>query len=79
MATELGTLSDLVTAIETVIKPAIEEEEKRLLEKKTLLQEIYEQVIGDFSEKAATDLAYTYSLSLMKDLSPDLYVAITTE
>ena len=79
MGTEIGTLKDLVTTLETKLKPALEEEELRLLEQKTLLQEIYSQVVGDFKEKTAVDLTVTFTLSLMEELSPSLYVAIESE
>ena len=69
-------VADLVDAIENEIKSAIEDEEKRLLEEKELQQEIYTQVIGEFEEKAATDLTVLYTVALVKDLAPDLYAAI---
>lgn len=78
MATNRGIsdLGDLVDAIENEIKTAIEDEEKRLLEEKEFLQEIYTQVVGDFEEKTATDLTVLYTVALVKDLAPDLYSAI---
>ena len=76
----LGDLHDLVDLIDSQLREALEEEEKRLLGEKALLQEIYEQVTGSsFEQKSATDLAVTWTVSLIKDLAPDLYTNVETE
>lgn len=76
----LNNLNDLVDLIDVQLREALETEEKRLLGEKALLQEIYEQVTGSsFEQKSATDLAVTWTVSLVKDLAPDLYANIETE
>ena len=76
---EISDLASLVSSIESALKDALDKEEKRLIEEKALLIEIYEQVVGDFKEKTASDLAVAYTVSLVKDLAPDLYEVIDAE
>jgi len=81
MADEISVteLSSLVDSIEVDLRDALDREEKRLITQKSLLIEIYEQVVGEFSEKTASDLSAAYAVSLVKDLAPDLYATIDSE
>ena len=73
---QLSDLSDLVGQLEGEIKEELDNEEKRLLQERDLLKEIYTQVVGEFTEKSATDLTTLYVVSLVRDLAPDVYAAI---
>jgi hypothetical protein len=76
---EISDLASLVSSIENALRDALDKEEKRLIQEKTLLIDLYEQVVGDFKEKTASDLAVAYTVSLVKDLAPDLYAIIDVE